>query len=67
MAYLYFNKTTFRRLLRLWRKVLKGNDYSLLLRDDEWLMENFIPLRFIEDIENELYERKIGRWNDKRF
>jgi len=54
MAYLYFNKHTYRELLYLWRKVLGTKDYPLLLKDDEWLMENYMPIRFINDITNEL-------------
>lgn len=57
----YFNKTDFRELLKLWRKVLGTKDYPLLLKDDEWLMKQFLPIRFISDIRYEIttnWERK---------
>ena len=50
----YLNKQSFKELLQLWRKVLKDKDYSLLEKDDEWLMKAFIPARFICDIRFEL-------------
>jgi len=50
----YFNKTDFRRLLRLWRRVMKDNKDEIiqreLARDDEWLMQNFLPIHFIDEI-----------------
>ena len=59
--YLYFNKTTFKELIRLWRKVIKESgeelNYLETLRTDDELIEYFIPLKFIEDINKLLYHR----------
>lgn len=57
----YFNKTDFRQLLRLWRSIMKDSKDELtqhaLLRDDEWLMANWLPIRFIREIEREIKKR----------
>lgn len=57
----YFNKTDFRQLLRLWRRVMKDSKDEFiqrtLLRDDEWLMTNCLPIRFIDEIEREMRKR----------
>ena len=57
----YFNKTDFRQLVRLWRRVMKDSEDELtkhaLLRDDEWLMTNWLPIRFIDEIEREMKKR----------
>lgn len=56
MAYYYFNKETYKRLIRLWRRVC---DVSTDNVTDEWLMGAFMPLKFIEDIERKLLEEKL--------
>ena len=57
----YFNKTDFKQLVRLWRRVMKDSKDELtqhaLLRDDEWLMTNWLPIRFIDEIEREMRKR----------
>jgi len=50
--YLYFNKTAFKRLIKLWRRLNCDNNNGLAGKSDEWLIEHYIPLKFIEDIEN---------------
>lgn len=53
----YFNKTDFKQLVRLWRMVMKDSKDEItqhaLLRDDEWLMANWLPIKFIDDIERD--------------
>lgn len=57
----YLNKTDFRQLIRLWRSIMKDSKDELtqhaLLRDDEWLMANWLPIRFIREIEREIKKR----------
>ena len=48
MAYLYFNKKAFKRLIKVWRMLYTCPSNVT----DEWLMEHFIPEKFIEDIED---------------
>lgn len=59
--YLYFNKTTFKALIKLWRKVVEESgeelDYLETLKTDDELIELYIPLKFIHDIDTLLYHR----------
>ena len=52
--YLYFNKTTFRHLIKLWRRLNCDNLCGLKEKSDDWLMGTFIPDKFIDDIERSL-------------
>ena len=54
MNYLYFNKKTFRALIKLWRAVCWETMPYATTQKDDWLMENFMPIKFIEDIERTL-------------
>ena len=59
--YLYFNKGTFKALIRLWRKVVEESgeelNYLETLKTDDELIELYIPLKFINDINTLLYHR----------
>lgn len=52
--YLYFNKTAFKELVRTWRKTHCPDVERFKHHSDEWLMETFIPYKFIWDIKMEL-------------
>jgi hypothetical protein len=56
--YLYFNKTTFRHLIKVWRLLNCDNNTGLVRYSDDDLMKHFIPDKFIDDIENTI---KMGR------
>ena len=56
--YLYFNKKTFRHLIKVWRRLNCDFNNGLDKQSDEWLMEHFIPDKFVDDIERTLTQRK---------
>ena len=64
MAYLYFNKTAFRKLVNLWLRmgcchcnyVAHGKTKDEYV---EWLMGAFMPIKFIDDIEQQYLKEKI--------
>lgn len=58
--YLYFNKQTFRELIKVWRML--GCDKKYLFNDitDEKLMDYYMPIRFVDDIKKEVYDLKRG-------
>ena len=60
--YLYFNKTTFKALIMLWLQMGCNKTLDYMARfgsvDNyvKWLMENFMPIKFIRDMDRAHYE-----------
>ena len=54
--YLYFNKHTFRELIKAWRVLGCADWYDFGNKDDDWLMKQFMPIRFVADILSQAYE-----------
>ena len=59
----YFNKNDFWRLLKLWRKTFENTQDEIiqkeLVKDDEWLMKQFLPIHFIDEIERNNKSEKL--------
>ena len=52
----YLPKFDFEKLVKIWRKL--GCDYLMPDKSDKWLMEHFLPARFIQDISSAVYNLK---------